>query len=93
MNLVGHSVPRNDQNSFHRMFGIIMHVADDVTPHELTLKRAGDGRVYLGFAGPAGDAQDREILTMGEKMFVARYLDPDANTRYGTLIYVRCAKG
>ena len=73
--------------------GVIMHVADDATPHELTLKRAGDGKVYLGFAGPAGDAQDREIVSMSEKSFVARYVDPDANTRYGTLIYVRCAKG
>ena len=73
--------------------GIIMHVADDATPHELTLKGAGDGRVYLGFAGPPGDAQDREIVSMSNTMFVARYVDPDANTRYGTLIYVRCAKG
>jgi hypothetical protein len=73
--------------------GVTMHVADDATPHELTLKRAGDGRVYLGFAGLAGDAQDREIVSMSEKMFVARYVDADTNTRYGTLIYVRCAKG
>ncbi len=73
--------------------GVVMHVADDVTPHELTLKKAGDGRVYLGFAGPAGDAQDREIVSMGEKTFVARYVDADTNTRYGTLVYVRCAKG
>jgi len=73
--------------------GVIMHVADDATPHELTLKGASDGRVYLGFAGPAGDAQDREIVSMSNTTFVARYVDPDANTRYGTLIYVRCAKG
>lgn len=73
--------------------GVIMHVADDVTPHELTLKKAGDGKVYLGFAGPAGDAQDREIIAIGEKTFVARYVDADTNTRYGTLVYVRCAKG
>jgi hypothetical protein len=70
--------------------GVIMYVADDATPHELTLKGSADGKTYLGFAGPPGDTQDREILSFTDKMFVARYVDPDTNTRYGTLIYVRC---
>ena len=34
-----------------------------------------------------------EILTFTDKMFVARYLDPDTNNRYGTLVYVRCTAG
>ena len=72
--------------------GVIMHVADDATPHELGLKKGEDGRVYLGFAGPAGDAQDRVILSITEREFVARYVDPDTNARYGTLVYIRCAK-
>ncbi len=72
--------------------GVIMHVADDATPHELALKKGGDGKVYLGFAGPPGDAQDRVILSITDREFVTRYVDPDTNTRYGTFIYVRCAK-
>jgi hypothetical protein len=72
--------------------GVIMHVADDAKPHELGLKKGEDGKVYLGFAGPAGDAQDRLILSISEREFVTRYVDPDTNTRYGTLVYVRCAK-
>jgi hypothetical protein len=72
--------------------GVLMHVADDSTPHELGLKKGGDGKVYLGFAGPAGDAQDRVILSISEREFVTRYVDPDTNTRYGTFVYVRCAK-
>ena len=52
-----------------------------------------DGKVYLGFAGPAGDVQDRLILSITDREFVTRYVDPDTNTRYGTLVYVRCAKG
>ncbi len=72
--------------------GVIMHVADDAKPHELGLKKGDDGKVYLGFAGPAGDAQDRVILSLTEREFVARYVDPDTNARYGTLVYVRCAK-
>ncbi len=72
--------------------GVIMHVADDATPHELALKKGSDGKVYLGFAGPAGDSQDRVILSITDKEFIARYVDPDTNTRYGTFVYVRCAK-
>ena len=72
--------------------GVIMHVADDATPHELGLKQGDDGKVYLGFAGPAGDPQDRQILSISDREFVTRYVDPDTNTRYGTLVYVRCGK-
>jgi hypothetical protein len=70
--------------------GVMMHVADDTTPHELTLKGGPGGKTYLGFAGPPGDDQDREILTLTDKMFVARYVNPETNTRYGTFIYARC---
>jgi hypothetical protein len=70
--------------------GVIMHVADDPTPHELTLKGGPGGKTYLGFEGPPGDDQDREVLSMSENMFVVRYINPETNDRYGTLIYVRC---
>ena len=73
--------------------GVIMHVADDTTPHELTLKGGPGGKTYLGFEGPAGDDQDREILSMSENQFVTRYINPETNSRYGTFIYVRCNKG
>ena len=72
--------------------GVLMHVADDATPHELGLKKGDDGKVYLGFAGPPGDAQDRVILSIADREFITRYVDPDTNTRYGTMVYVRCAK-
>ena len=73
--------------------GVIMHVADDTTPHELTLKGGPGGKTYLGFEGPPGDDQDREILSMSDNQFVARYINPETNSRYGTFIYVRCNKG
>ena len=72
--------------------GIIMHVADDATPHELGLKRGDDGKVYLGFAGPPGDAQDRTINFVSDREFIARYVDPDTNSRYGTMVYMRCGR-
>ena len=70
--------------------GVLMHVADDPTPHELTLKGGPGGKTYLGFEGPPGDEQDREILSMSDNMFVTRFVSPETNTRYGTFIYVRC---
>ena len=70
--------------------GVMMHVADDTTIHELTLKGGPGGKTYLGFAGPPGDDQDREILAFNDKMFVARYVNTETNSRYGTFIYVRC---
>ena len=70
--------------------GVLMHVADDPDVHELTLKGAADGKTYLGFAGPPGDTQDLEILSMTDNMFTARYVDPDTDARFGTLIYARC---
>jgi hypothetical protein len=68
----------------------MMHVADDPTPHELTLKDGPCGKTYLGIEGPPRDDQDREILLMIDNMFVVRYINPETNDRNGTLIYVRC---
>ena len=70
--------------------GVMMHVADDAKLYELTLKGSADGKTYLGFASPPGDLSDREILSFSDNEIVMRFVDPDANTRYGTFIYVRC---
>jgi len=70
--------------------GVMMHVADDPDEHELALKRSADGKTYLGFNAPPGDPADREIVELTTKMMVMKFVDPDANSRYGTFIYVRC---
>lgn len=69
--------------------GVMMHLADEKEPSELVLKTA-DGKKYLGPAGEAPLAEDREIVSADPKMFVTRYVDPDVAARYGTSIYVRC---
>jgi hypothetical protein len=71
--------------------GVIMHVADDPKPYELRLKAGAGGRNFVGFEAPAGDPQDREILSHSPSMLVMRFVDPDAHARYGTFIYSRCA--
>lgn len=70
--------------------GVMMHVADDAKLYELRLKAGPGGRTFLGFEAPAGDPQDREILSASDSMLVMRFVDPDAHRRYGTFIYVRC---
>lgn len=71
--------------------GVMMHAADDAQLYELRLKGASNGKTYLGFESPPGDWQDREILSIGEREMVLRFVDPEVNSRYGTFIYVRCA--
>ncbi|MGO4406142.1 hypothetical protein AB4Z10_17985 [Bosea sp. RAF48] len=70
--------------------GVMMHVADDPKPYELRLKAGPGGKSYVGFEAPAGDPQDRELLSVSQKELVMRFVDPDANRRYGTFVYSRC---
>ena len=70
--------------------GVMMHVADDPKLYELRLKGTTAGKTYLGFEAPPGDPQDREILSSTDKIVTMRFVDADANRRYGTFVYVRC---
>ncbi|CAH1660748.1 conserved hypothetical protein [Hyphomicrobiales bacterium] len=70
--------------------GVMMHVADDAQLYELALKRGPDGKTYIGFEAPAGHPQDREVLSYNGELLVMRFVDPDANRRYGTFIFARC---
>jgi hypothetical protein len=70
--------------------GVMMHAADDSKLYELRLKGGSDGKTYLGFESPPGDWQDREIVSLTASMIVLRFVDKDANDRYGTFVYIRC---
>ena len=71
--------------------GVIMHLADEATPQELRLKGSQSGKNYIGPEGPAGGPQDREIISFDGRVLVTRFIDKDAGTRYGNMVYVRCA--
>lgn len=71
--------------------GVIMHLADQATPQELRLKGSPSGKNYIGPPGPAGGEQDREIVSFDGRVMVTRFVDKDAATRYGNMVYVRCA--
>ncbi|HVV42270.1 MAG TPA: hypothetical protein VHC94_14535 [Nitrobacter sp.] len=73
--------------------GVVMHLADEATPQELKLKGSQSGKNYIGPEGPPGGPQDREIISFNGQVMVTRFIDPDAATRYGNMVYVRCAAG
>ena len=70
--------------------GVIMHLADQATPQELRLKGSSSGKNYIGPAGPISE-QDREIVSFDGRVMITRFVDKDAATRYGNMVYVRCA--
>jgi hypothetical protein len=71
--------------------GVVMHLADQATPQELRLKGSPSGKNYIGPPGPAGGDQDREIVSFDGRVLITRFTDKDAATRYGNMVYVRCA--
>ena len=71
--------------------GVVMHLADQATPPELRLKGSPSGKNYIGPAGPTPGEQDREILSFDGRVLITRFIDKDAATRYGNMVYVRCA--
>ena len=70
--------------------GVVMHLADQATPQELQLKGSRSGKNYIGPAGPPGVPEDRVVLSFDGRVLITRFVDPDAGTRYGNMVYVRC---
>ena len=71
--------------------GVIMHLADQAQPTELSLKGGPDGKNYIGPGeDPAGAARDREIVAFDGRVLITRFTDPEIAGRYGTSVYVRC---
>ena len=71
--------------------GVMMHLADQATPSELRLKGAPGGKNYIGPADdPPGGMQDRLIEQLDERVMILRWVDPEVQGRYGTMVYVRC---
>ena len=72
--------------------GVIMHLADQAQPTELSLKGGPDGKNYIGVGEePAAGQRDREIVSFDGRVLVTRFVDPEVAGRYGTSVYVRCS--
>jgi len=71
--------------------GVMMHLADEATPTELRLRGGPGGKTYIGPAdGEPGGAQDREVVQFNGRILILRWMDPEIQGRYGTMVYVRC---
>jgi hypothetical protein len=71
--------------------GVMMHLADQSTPTELALKGAPGGKTYIGPRDePPASPQDREVVSFDGRALILRWLDPEVQGRYGTMVYVRC---
>src|SRR5262249_37514744 len=70
--------------------GVIMHLADQAQPEELRLKGAAGGKTYIGPEGEANGIQDREVVSFDGRVMQLRWVDPEVQGRYGTMVYVRC---
>ena len=70
--------------------GVMMHLADQATPTELRLKGAPGNKTYIGPEGEPGGAQDRLVVAFDGRVLILRWMDPEVQGRYGTMVYVRC---
>lgn len=70
--------------------GVMMHLADQATPEELRLKGAPGNKTFIGPDGEPGGIQDREVMSFNGRVLALRWIDPEVQGRYGTMVYVRC---
>ena len=70
--------------------GVMMHLADQAKPEELRLKGAPGNKTYIGPDGEPGGAQDRLVVNFDGRVLILRWMDPEVQGRYGTMVYVRC---
>jgi hypothetical protein len=71
--------------------GVMMHLADQPVPTELRLKGAPGNKTFIGPDGdPPGSVQDREVVNFDGRVLILRWMDPEVQGRYGTMVYVRC---
>ena len=71
--------------------GVMMYLADENQPSELTVKGGPGGKTYIGPGPEPAGPQDREVVSFDGRVLVVRWLDPEISGRYGTGVYVRCA--
>jgi hypothetical protein len=57
----------------------------------LALKGAPGGKTYIGPKDePPASTQDRDVVSFDGRVLILRWMDPEVQGRYGTMVYVRC---
>ncbi|SDR64274.1 hypothetical protein SAMN05519103_09609 [Rhizobiales bacterium GAS113] len=70
--------------------GVMMHLADNPKEQEEFVSSNASGRTFIGPSGATAEQADLQILSFDKKVMVARWIDAEISSRYGTMIYVRC---
>jgi hypothetical protein len=70
--------------------GVMLNQPDQPAKSEHVIKTSWGGRAYIGPAGEAGGAKDREFVSFSDNQFVLRWIDPSVGNRYGVMVFVRC---
>jgi hypothetical protein len=70
--------------------GVMMHLADQAKPEELRLKGAPGSKTFVGPEGAPGGIKDREVVSFDGRVLILRWVDPEVQGRYGSMVYVRC---
>ena len=53
-------------------------------------RRARRQDLYRARGEPPGSIQDREVVIFDGRVLILRWMDPEVQGRYGTMVYVRC---
>jgi len=69
---------------------VLMHMPFATTTTEMEV-RSGAGATYIGPAGGAQISGDREVIRWDGRVLVLKWVDSQAASTYGTMVFVRCA--
>ena len=71
--------------------GVMLHLPDAPKASEMLVKTSL-GTTWIGPAGEAGGANDREVLRFDGRSLTLKWVDASVGRRYGIMVFVRCGK-
>lgn len=69
---------------------VLLHMPFATTATEMEVG-SGAGATYIGPAGGAQISGDREVIRWDGRVLVLKWIDSQAASTYGTMVFVRCA--
>jgi hypothetical protein len=71
--------------------GVKMYGHDNSELQEMTTKGTVEGKTYVGPPGQPASTDDREIVSFDGRVLILKWVDPEVDGRYGTMVLVRCS--
>lgn len=70
--------------------GVVMLGHDDAQKQNMSLKGSVQGKTYIGPGNEPAAADDREVVSFDGRVLILKWVDPEVDSRYGTMVLVRC---